>query len=362
MSTKEFDIIEVSQPIGTFYLTKIVAAELYNCVCVNPRRESSDGVQRVRSKERVSEIARYCSDPDATFPSAIIVSINDDCILTVCNNHLVIQYEGPYFGDVIDGQHRLYGIAESDKKNSIELPIVLMPGLDIEEKAYVFSIINSKQEKVDKSLIYELFDVSKSRSPQKTAHEIASIFNTREDSPFYHRLKMLGKKEPDQPDAVLSQGTFAKRILNLISSDIEEDRLRLKNNQPLYPDSKRPLRQYFIEERDDVIFKILFNCFSALRNVFPSEWNEQVNEDGEKYILCKTTGYNAIIDALPFLIQIGREQGTLSLSFFTSCFQKFRNKLSKENLQLVRKYFGPGESDTKKLKDFIISSMDEVLM
>lgn len=69
-----------------------------------------------------------------------------------------------------------------------------MIDLTEEEKAYIFSTINSNQTKVDKSLIYDLFDLSKTRSPFKTAHYIARNMNTETNSPFKNKLKMLGKK------------------------------------------------------------------------------------------------------------------------------------------------------------------------
>lgn len=59
---------------------------------------------------------------------------------------------------------------------------------------------------------------------------------------------MLGKKEPDQKFATLSQGTFAKSILPLISKNPEEDARKLKRNITLTEDSRCVLRGYFIQE------------------------------------------------------------------------------------------------------------------
>lgn len=83
---------------------------------------------------------------------------------------------------------------KSKRAVDFNLPVVLMFNLTMEEKAYVFSIINSTQTKVSMSLIYDLFDLSKTRSFQKTAHEIARSLNKMNNSPFFNRLKMLGKK------------------------------------------------------------------------------------------------------------------------------------------------------------------------
>ena len=48
------------------------------------------GVQRAQSKERVNKIKDYCSDPDATFPTPIIISIYSDVSYIDKNNTFVI--------------------------------------------------------------------------------------------------------------------------------------------------------------------------------------------------------------------------------------------------------------------------------
>jgi DGQHR domain-containing protein len=133
------------------------------------------------------------------------------------------------------------------------LPVVMMINLTVEEKAYVFSTINSNQEKVSKSLIYDLFDVSSYRSPQKTAHLLARTMNNSESSPWYNRLKMLGKKREDQDLATLSQGTFAKSIISLISRNPDYDARQIKLGKDLDDDSRCIFRKYFIQNRDEVI-------------------------------------------------------------------------------------------------------------
>ncbi len=134
--------------------------------------------------------------------------------------------ENSIIGEIIDGQHRIEGIKKSSKIDDFELPITLMFNLTEEEKAYIFSIINSKQTKVPKSLIYDLFFLSEERSPQKTCHEIARLFNSDENSSFFKRLKMLGRKE--HQEASLSQGSFIKYLLPNISKKPDEDLRNIK--------------------------------------------------------------------------------------------------------------------------------------
>lgn len=304
--------IEIRQPIGSFYITNIKAVDLGIIVNVTPRSASPSAIQRDESSSRINEISKYCSDPDATFPTPIIISVYDDAEIKIQNNYFEIpKNSGKKIGEVIDGQHRLKGILKSDYADKFELPVVLIFNLTEEEKAYIFSIINSKQTKVSMSLIYDLFALSKHRSPQKTSHEIARALNKNTESPFYNRLKMLGKKEPNQELATLSQGTFVKHLIMLISKNPDLDFRLSKRREKLDSIVTLPLREYFLKGEDEIILKILLNVFSALKDVFPNEWEDPLGN-----ILWKTTGYVAVIKSFNAMYDLGDKHNDLTYSHF----------------------------------------------
>lgn len=311
--SKIFNYIEVRQPIGTFYLCSIPAPFLLKVVKSTSRSDDPEAVQREKSPQRIKDIGAYCSDPDAVFPTPIVVSVNCGDVKLDEDKHLVVIPEDKgIIGNVIDGQHRLWGIECSKHPEDFNLPVVLMFDLTVAEEAYIFSTINSNQRKVDPSLIYDLFDVSSYRSPQKTAHEIARVMNSSSSSPFYNRLKMLGKKTADQDKATLSQGTFAKSILMLISKKPDDDARKLKNGQELDDDGKMPLRCFFVQQKDELLVRIISNCFNALKEIFPSEW-ENPNDN----ILWKSTGFRAVIYALPNICRKGIREKVLTKDFFS---------------------------------------------
>lgn len=352
----EYNYIEVSQPIGTFYLCSIEAKVLLKVVDVISRRNSVEGVQRELSNKRIKEIGEYCSDPDAVFPTPIVVSVNEYANVIINEDkHYISFNENEIIGEVIDGQHRLWGIEQSDNIDDFELPVVLMFNLTIEEKAYIFSTINSNQTKVSPSLIYDLFEVSRERSPQKTVHEIARVMNYNEGSPFYNRLKMLGKKAPNQDDATLSQGTFAKSILQLITKNAEKDRVMIKRGLELKSEYNPglPFRQYFLDNKDEIITKIILNCFNALRNVFFCEWkNPQEN------ILWKSTGFRGIVHAMPALYKAGTKEQNLTEEFFMYCFDRFKGTLRSKDITLTSRDFpGGGEQGQKEIAKLILESI-----
>lgn len=202
------------------------------------------------------------------------------------------------------------------------------------------------------SLIYDLFDLSTKRSPQKVAHEIARAMNKMEESPFFNRLKMLGKKEQGQSFAVLSQGTFVTKLLTLISNNPDADSYRLKRGDSLASDRKLPFREYFITEQDGVMLKVLLNCFNALKDVFPKEWDYPDNN-----VLWKTTGFGGVIKAFPKLYKKGATERNLTEGFFHQCFQNLKVYMEMRKEDFSNKYFsGGGEQLQAKLQSYIEES------
>jgi DGQHR domain-containing protein len=231
--------LKVTQPIGEFYVTVLPAKKVVGRVRNRPRSSAgaeSEDVQRIFSKKRVNDIAAYTEDADATFPTPIILSVTSERIPEVVPQEQLAQAPAPAapvantavifdipddnnpIGDVLDGQHRVLGLLHSRFKNEgdFDLVVVLMFDLDPDDKAYVFSIINSKQTPVSSSLIYDLFDLAEHRSPQKTCHFVAQAMNRQPKGPFGQRLKMLGKKEPHHTSRVmLSLVTFGSSFEEL---------------------------------------------------------------------------------------------------------------------------------------------------
>lgn len=341
-----YPILEIQQPIGTFYLSAIPANVLIRTV-KNARRSLSEGVQRDPSNARIRDIATFCSNQDAVFPTPIIVSVYEGKASLEGNN--ISFDDNVKMGEILDGQHRLLGLQDSDLSGKFVLPVVFMFGLNAEEKAYIFSIINSKQTKVSSSLLYDLFGLTDKRSPQKTAHELARSLNSMEDSPFFNRLKMLGKKENGQDKATLSQGIFAQSVMMLYSKKPDEDKSNLEHSIKLQDDGT-PLRMFFVSERDDALLKVILNCFNALKNVFLAEWKEPNSN-----ILWKSTGFRGVMKALPTIISKGVEYKVLTQDFFQQYFSHFKQKYGED--KFTSDNYGSGEAAQNKLCNKILGVM-----
>ena len=347
---KKIVLIEIKQPIGSFYFGKMMAEDLIRIKIVKRVHEGS-GVQRLLKQDRVKAVSLFCEDPDATFPTPIIMSIKSEDMNLVDTNEYtcVFEYDDTNpMAEILDGQHRVEGIERSTLKD-VELPIVIMFDLTEEQKAYIFSTINGTQERVNPSVIYELFKLSTGRSPQKTCHEIARALNGDPESPCFRRLKMLEKREFETE--TISQNTFVKCLCKLITSTPQKDAIEIKKGNELWVNDNLAFSYYFKDNQDAVILKILLNYFNAVNTVFNEEWN-----DPKRYILSKAVGFSALMEALNKLVPLGESKGTLNYNFFESIMIKFRNLLKERNLNLTSEYFSSSGADRSKLSSLILEA------
>jgi DGQHR domain-containing protein len=221
----------------------------------------------------------------------------------------------------------------------------------VAEKAYVFSIINSKQTPVSKSLIYDLFGLAKDRSPYSVSHEIARAMNTDAQGPFYRGIKMLGKKQ--HPYEILTQGSFVKYLLQLITNKPDRDAIALKSSEVLV-ERDRPFNAFFRKEKDELILMAMTNYFGAVADAFPKDWaiSSYIHADGSPVkgktpVLRRTVGYEALMRALAKIWPIVQSKGTLEKALFDELVGKFKANIGDQDIST--EFFGSSSADAGKL-------------
>lgn len=305
-------IIEVKQPIGTFYIGSMTAKQLFEISYADIRDniESKNdryvGIQRKLNKDRVKDIAAFCRSIDATFPTSVVLAIDGCCAeLTDSGKLRIYEGENPENGEtiplnktasILDGQHRVEGLREAGPAcEDFEVPVSIFVNADIADQAYIFSTVNLAQTKVNKSLVYDLLDYSKARSPQKTAHDIAVAFDRYENSPLYETIKRLGSATRGRSGETLAQATVVNGIIPLISKKPDDDRFAMaKGDGAKIEDSsyqETPFRALWVEERDGDIAKILIEYFNAVKERWPDAWLSR--EGGQ--MLPRTNGFRAFM-------------------------------------------------------------------
>ena len=115
----------------------------------------------------------------------------------------------------------------------------------------------------------------------------------------------------------LSQGIFAQGVTSLYSMYPSIDKDKLGNDEDIDETDGTVLRRYFVDCKDDIIFKILLNCFTAIEDVFKDD-----NDNTEDSPIYKTSVFGVIIKALPKIIEKGYTYNNLSQDYFYKYFKK----------------------------------------
>ncbi len=302
-----FRCIPVRQPIGDFYIGTIASSDLVEIAKADIRRivegtprdvEEFSGIQRPLSDNRVAELTEYVTHVDASFPTSIILHIPSKYADFNEGPAAMSVRRVPDAAQIIDGQHRIAGLRDY-KGPTFELNVAIFVDMDPEEQALLFATINLKQTKVGKSLAYDLFDFARSRSPQKTAHNIARLLNATQGSPFYHRIKILGRATAGR-DETLTQAAFVDRLLPLITANAAADRDTIKRGKSLpaataAEQHRMIFRERFRLENDAEIAKTIWNFFEAVATRWPRAWGEV----RQGHVLNRTTGFAALVRLVP---------------------------------------------------------------
>lgn len=298
-------ILPVNQPIGDFFVGTISAQDLAFIAYADTRRkerrevEIYTGIQRELSKSRQQEIKQYITSHGATFPNAFIISIKGSDIISITNDEMLVN-RTEKTASIIDGQHRLSGFTSENWNGFQQLIVTIFTDLPVEDQAMIFATINIKQTKVNSSLVFDLFELTTRRSPEKTAHDIAKALNSQVGSPFYREIKLLGRRDEEYKGSI-TQGTFIKELLPRICSNPEEIRSRLKQGKMLSPNDPENAKcifwRFFAEEEDAAILKILLNFFGAVEDVFGGEWRDRGSPLG------RTIGFTALMRTMTDIVK-----------------------------------------------------------
>lgn len=323
----ELHYLRVSQKNADFYLSKVTALDLKEIVDFhfrepyknytsyepkgfeNVKRELEEtgasissaadnlGVQRYLNRTRVLEIRDYLeSDPEALLPTTVLLAIDTS---QDSDTDQELSSQGVFFVNpsmtvsVIDGQHRLAGVflSKNEVLEQLEIPVVFMLNVSIPVAAKLFQNINGKQQKVNKSVIFDLFDNVPEDSidndddlETKNYHTICVSLYSDPQSPLYRQIKMLGVG-----GGAISQAFF-----------IDACKRELKCLKPKS-----------LQERYD----ILFDFFTLVQRLFPEDWPAPIHASSDAEIdkysnrvlkerksqLAKTNGFTAMLRLLNWL-------------------------------------------------------------
>ncbi len=370
-----FPAISVTQPIGTFYVTSMQSDDLSSIAFADVRRldtsttaiEEYLGIQRTLSATRRKDIGEYVQTGDATFPTSIVIAVEDErCLEYDEAKHTISFFEvkadedGPAIerdsvARILDGQHRLAGLKAGER--IFGLPVTVFPAIDMAEQAYIFATVNIAQTKVNTSLAYDLLAYARSRSPERTCHDVAVALNDAAGSPFYKKIKRLGSRTAGVVGETLSQATFVMALLPYISRKSRTDREDLRNgvSLPLVTNfnqfQQTPLRNLFIEERDAEIVDILWDYFDSIRQ----HWNDAWKSEEPGQIIKRTNGFRAFMNVFG---EAYLAVGGSNIKRPTSAdYEKIWAESNVHDEHLNRENFLPGTSGERNLTKSLQSAL-----
>lgn len=366
--------IKVVQPVGTFFVASMSYKDVLDIAQADVRKLSETsavdeyiGIQRKVSPLRKKEIATYCNTVDATFPTGVILSIQtvdkdglDNGNVSFEKNNIMKIKRQVNVASILDGQHRLEGLRLAKEQlgdRPFDLNVTIFLNADIDAQAQIFSVINKAQTKVNKSLVYDLYEYSNCRCPQKTVHDVVVVLNKNEKSPFYGKVKILGVAD-DSSKETIAQATLAELVMDLISKDpvVDRDILKrsglkkwltsnkLQNYDNIKDKEKFVFRAFFVNGEDYKIVQHISTFFSEVQRKWPHSWDENRPNN----ILNKSTGIIALMNFLRILFLRSIET---SESFEVFCKHVFNRMELSDDSFTSNKYVPGQRGQSELLKD-----------
>jgi DGQHR domain-containing protein len=202
-------------------------------------------------------------------------------------------------GLIIDGQHRVFG-AKNVSDFPINLPVVLLPGLDYREQVFHFYVLNNKAKPLSKTELRTIVSTSLSkreigelydrfRQVGVTAEQTEWTYqmNVADESPF----KGLVNFSLDGSRGVIPENV-AHQVVSRFMNSKSKHKLLYKN-VPEWNSSTDPDKWAYR-------IKLFFAFWRAVKNKYPDAWNKAATETNTQ-ILQKVSLLNLqdyLLDAL----------------------------------------------------------------
>ena len=125
--------------------------------------DNRTGAQRVLQRLKVGKIAKFLANPVNTIPTAVVIALDSrhakftplgDAARSAGVFNISLAPRGLRPGLIIDGQHRVYGVAQHAADT--QLNVVAFLGGDDAERAFQFVVINNSAAKVSKDHVRAL--------------------------------------------------------------------------------------------------------------------------------------------------------------------------------------------------------------
>jgi DNA sulfur modification protein DndB len=322
--------------------------------------------QRIIKKNRLNDIQKFV-ESGGFFPNSLIINIEaknkpkfdlasiqvKDSSSKVGILHLPQRYRSAY---IIDGQHRLYGYADSKYGVTNTVPVVAFVNLSKEKQIKIFMEINENQKAVSKNLqnilnadlLWSSEDYNERRKALRLS--IAQELGDNFESPLYSRV-IIGESEKNSEKCITIETIQeALKKTNFFTQFGKGNEITKAGT---YDKGTNELTK-------DVAFKFLCECFNYIKTHCEDEWNKGEEGNG---ILTVNIGVYAMIrvfsDIVDVLINIRKidpkqnkpEDVADELYYYLDPLITFIENITTDDRTKLRKAYG-GNGKTKAWRTF----------
>lgn len=329
--------------------------------------------QRLLVPSRLKGITKFI-DEGGYFPNSIIINFNTKKKKIVFESNSkngssrsssgTLKIPNSYgIAYIIDGQHRVYGYANSEYVENNTIPVVAFQGLDTIEQLEIFMDINQNQKAVSPSLRLDLeedlywdSDRADSRLKALRSSIIKKLANS-ESSPLFNKISVGEDK------ALLTFKPFTTAIAN--SGLLPAAKGNKYNEESLigslYDIHNQDHNDEMIKAKKKVADFIIL-CYDFVEQKYPEVYNK------EKYFIVSNRGTYAFISLIGNLNKFETQRGNLNkLSKLDERFEKIKSyinsliegivNLSIEEENRLLTFFGSGaENDWLRTFQAIVNS------
>ena len=287
--------------------------------------------QRLLVPNRLKGISKFIND-GGYFPNSIIINFNKNHKISFqstsrtadtssCYGTLIIPntYGIAY---IIDGQHRVYGYANSPYRKSNTIPVVAFIGLSSIEQLETFMDINQNQKAVSPSLRLDLeedlyWDSDRADSRLKALRSsIIKEFTNLQNGPLFDKISV------GEDSSILAFKPFTTALLNsgLLPNAKGNKYIEESIKASLYNTNNQDHNDEMIKAKKKVV-QLINLCYDFVEENYPTIFER------EKYFIVSNRGTYAFITLIGSLNTFLTEKGILN-----------HNSTPKERFSEIEKY------------------------
>lgn len=305
----ESEVAAIQGKMGghTYYSFAIEPARLLKLSYILHRNKANNAMmptyQRLIKKSRLTKIGQFV-DGGGFFPNSVIVNIDttrkklrfDRASLQTGEArlgvlHLPQTYRASY---IIDGQHRLFGYANSDRSETDMIPVVAFENLPRADQVRLFMQINENQKAVPKNLRNTLnadllWDSDDLREQSRALSlRVAQRFGEDKGSPLFGRV-IVGEDAPSTTRCITIEAI--SRGINRGNFNGEFTKTEMRVAGTFYRGTN--------DATLNVLVPFLDLCFHRLREDLPKQWGLGRADGGIVFI---NTGVEAVLRILSDMV------------------------------------------------------------